>query len=284
VDYYDRSGTIHHLSADVVILAANAIGTARLLLLSASNDFPDGLANSSGLVGRRLMTHPFASVVGLFDEEDASWEGPFGQSIQSMQFYETDSSRDFVRGAKWGLLPTGGPIAHAMGSLMDDGPQQSGPHAAVQDRVGHSIQWGLIAEDLPDEANRVELHDSLTDSDGIPSVRLIAKDDDNVRRNLAFQVDRAIESLQTAGAYRTIAVTGKKTRSHNIGTTVMGNDPKRSVVDEFGRAHDVPNLVIVGASTFPTSAGVNPTATLTAVTLRSIENLMASHQTQRVPV
>ena len=91
------------------MLAANAIGTARLLLLSASPAHRDGLANSSGLVGRRLMMHPFANVGGLFDEDLESWQGQFGCSIESFEFYETDERRGFVRGAKWGLAPTFGP-------------------------------------------------------------------------------------------------------------------------------------------------------------------------------
>ena len=77
---------------------------------------PDGLANSSGLVGRRLMMHPFASVTGLFDEDLESWQGHFGCSIESFEFYETDERRGFVRGAKWGLAPTVGPVNAALPS------------------------------------------------------------------------------------------------------------------------------------------------------------------------
>ena len=280
--YIDREGVEHHQTADVVILAANAIGNARLLLLSTSGQFPNGLANSSGLVGKRLMSHPFASVMGMFDQEDASWQGPFGQSIQSMQFYETDSSRGFVRGAKWGLLPTGGPLGLALTSLLSGA--DSDAHTAVRERFGHSVQWGIIAEDLPDESNRVELHETLVDSDGIPSIKVFARDDDNVKRNLEFQVVRAVESLEAAGAFKTAIAGAKATRSHNMGTTKMGIDPETSVVDEYCRSHDVPNLLIIGASAFPTCGGVNPTATLCAVTLRSMEHLIETRTSQEVPV
>ena len=108
--WLDDDGREHFQAASVVVLAANAIGTARLLLLSSSDVHPDGLANSSGLVGARLMMHPFGSVTGLFDDDLESWQGHFGCSIESFEFYETDERRGFVRGAKWGLAPTGGPI------------------------------------------------------------------------------------------------------------------------------------------------------------------------------
>ena len=102
--YIDRRGTTHLQKADVTVLGANGIGTPRLLLLSE-------LANSSGLVGRRLMMHPFGTVVGLFDEDLGSTHGLWGQHIHSLQFYETDPARNFVRGAKWGLQPTGGTLS-----------------------------------------------------------------------------------------------------------------------------------------------------------------------------
>src|SRR5439155_9929 len=109
--YRDRSGSEHFQPADVTILAANGIGTPRLLLASACSRYPNGLANSSGLVGRRLMMHPFGTVVGLFEEDLGSTHGVWGQHIHSLQFYETDPSRNFVRGAKWGLQTTGGPLS-----------------------------------------------------------------------------------------------------------------------------------------------------------------------------
>ena len=155
--WIDRDGKEHFEPAKVVVLAANAIGTPRLLLLSASSKHPDGLANSSGLVGKRLMMHPFANVAGLFEEPLMSWQGQFGDLIESLEFYETDEKRGFVRGARWGLAPTGGPINTALPSRA--GEQIWGPdhHLHVKSHLGHGANWGLFAEDLPDEANRVEL-------------------------------------------------------------------------------------------------------------------------------
>ncbi len=124
-------------------------GRPGLLLLSASPAHPDGLANSSGLVGKRLMMHPFANVGGLFDEDLESWQGQFGCSIESFEFYETDERRGFVRGAKWGLAPTFGPINAALPSRA--GTQVWGPdhHLHVRSHLGRGANWGLFGEDLP---------------------------------------------------------------------------------------------------------------------------------------
>lgn len=281
--YIDRAGTERRQTADVVVLAGNAVGNARLLLLSTSARFPDGLANSSGLVGRRLMTHPFTTVLGLFGDGGLGRRGPNGQFLYSLQFYETDESRNFVRGAKWGLIPGPGPVATAMSAIIrPDGTD--GPHSAVSETVGRSVQWGIIAEDLPQESNRITLHDSLTDSDGIPGVKLMVKDDENVVRNISFQVAQAEESLLAAGATRVVQPPTPASRSHCMGTTVMGSDPGTSVTDEFGRAHDVPNLFLFGAGLFPTASAMNPTATLCALALRSAEHMIDCRASQPVPV
>ena len=155
--WIDRDGAEHFEPARVVVVAANAIGTPRLLLLSESPAHPDGLANSSGLVGKRLMMHPFANVAGLFEEPLMSWQGQFGDLIESLEFYETDEKRGFVRGARWGLAPTGGPINTALPSRAGEQIWGAGHHAHVRTHLGHGANWGLFAEDLPDEANRVTL-------------------------------------------------------------------------------------------------------------------------------
>ena len=103
------------------------------------------------------MMHPFANVAGLFEEPLMSWQGQFGDLIESLEFYETDEKRGFVRGARWGLAPTGGPINTALPSRA--GEQAWGPehHEHVRSHLGHGANWGLFAEDLPDESNRVTL-------------------------------------------------------------------------------------------------------------------------------
>jgi choline dehydrogenase-like flavoprotein len=279
VEWVDRAGREHVTRAGVVILCANGIGTPRLLLLS-------GLANSSGLVGRRLMLHPFGVVTGLFADDLDSAQGPWGQHLYSLQFYETDAARGFVRGAKWGLQPTGGPLGTTRPWPWGEHPLWGpGFHARVRARLGHSAMWGIIAEDLPDEANRVVLDDTLTDSDGIPAPRIVYRIGENSARIMDFHLARARESLVEAGAYETIVAPGiRGTGWHQLGTARMGTDPATSVVDPWGRTHDVPNLVVLDGSIWPTSSGTNPTATIAALSLRGTEHLIGERRSQEVPL
>jgi choline dehydrogenase-like flavoprotein len=282
--WVDGDGDEHFESARVVVLAANAIGTPRLLLLSASSRFPDGLANSSGLVGKRLMMHPFANVAGLFEEPLRSWQGQFGDLIESLEFYETDEKRGFVRGARWGLAPTGGPINTALPSRAGEQAWGADHHLHVKSHLGHGANWGLFAEDLPDEANRITLSKTLTDSSGIPAPEIHYQMADNARRMLDFHIERATESLTEAGAYK-IEVDRLMRYSgwHLLGTARMGDDPATSVLDRWNRTHDVPNLYVVDGSCFVTSSGVNPTSTIVAIALRAADHMVETRFDQQVP-
>ena len=284
--YVDRDRQEHFQKADVTILGASGIGTPRLLLLSATSAFPSGLANSSGLVGKRLMMHPFGTVVGLFEDDLGSTHGVWGQHLHSLEFYETDASRGFVRGAKWGLQPTGGPVsmtrAYPWGE--ENAIWGAGFHAGIRKRLGHSAMWGIIAEDLPDETNRVMLDPELKDSDGIPAPKIIYRMSENSFRLLDFHLARAKESLEAAGAYETvIAPLIRETGWHLLGTCKMGTNPATSVVDAWGRTHDIPNLYIFDGSIWPTSSGMNPTATIAAMSLRCADHLVRHRAHQEVP-
>jgi choline dehydrogenase-like flavoprotein len=284
--YVDRDGDEHHQLADVVIVAANGVGTPRLLLLSKSSRFPDGLANSSGLVGKRLMMHPYAAIVGLYEDHLDSWIGPSGQTVQSMQFYETDDSRGFVRGAKWNVMPTGGPLG--MRSGYGGGPTEerwgANLHKNLREQLGHGFEWGIIAEDLPEEHNYVTLDPEAKDSDGIPAPKIVYRNSENTRKLLDFHLARVQEAHDAAGAFKTIVTPLMRDCGwHLLGTARMGEDPASSVVDQYGRTHDVPNLYLIDGSVFPTSSGVNPTATISAIALRCVEHLVKAARLQEAP-
>ncbi|MER5200381.1 GMC family oxidoreductase [Streptomyces sp. NPDC002755] len=285
--YLDREGAEHFQPARTVIVAANGVGTPRLLLLSASGRFPNGLANSSGLVGKRLMLHPNAEVTGVYDEDMDSWLGPAGQAIYSLEFYETDTTRGFVRGAKWQVMPTGGPLRALSlhdGASFDE--RWGAPvHELMRSTLGRTLQWGINSEDLPEESNTVTLDATLTDSDGIPSPKINYSVSDNTRRLLRYNLDRAHEAHRAAGAVRTVETPlWSDQPGHLLGTARMGDDPATSVVDQYGRAHDVPNLFVVDGSVFPTGGAVNPTATICAIALRSVEHLVQQARDQEVPL
>jgi choline dehydrogenase-like flavoprotein len=272
VVWLDAEGAEHRQRAAVVVLAANAIGTPRLLLLS-------GLANRSGLVGRRLMMHPFSRVVGLFEEPMRSWQGHWGQSLYCMEFAETDSRRGFVRGAKWNLTPAGGPLAGALFPWPGERRWGAAFHEHVRAWTGHAAVWGISCEDLPEPANRVELDPELRDGSGLPAPRVTYRVDENSRRMLAFNLARAGESFEAAGAYRTLAAPLMGGLGwHPLGTCRMGTDPETSVVDPDGACHDAPNLRVVDGSVFVTGSSVNPAATIAALALRSAERLLATRR------
>jgi choline dehydrogenase-like flavoprotein len=293
--YVDRNGRERTQLARAVIVCCNGVGTPRLLLASKSAKFPDGLANSSGLVGKNLMLHPYVTVVGHFDEPLESWLGPAGQPIQSMQFYETDARRGFARGAKWHVLPGGGPLgAPPTPGLAFDEQWGLAFHRNREKTFGRSFEWGIMVDDLPDEANRVVLHPTLTDSDGVPAPKIIYSYSENTRRLAAFHLERAKEAMYASGAValtvRPLMVdrsqhnTGASLMAtgHLMGTCRMGSDPETSVVNQWGQAHDVPNLFVYDGSVFVTSSGFNPAGTICAVALRSVKHLIAVRRNQKV--
>lgn len=278
VIWIDRLGVEHRLKAGAVVLAANGIGTARLLLLSASGQHPDGLANSSGLVGRNLMLHPNNEALGLYDEALESWKGPAGQLMYSLEFYETDRARGFLRGAKLNLMPVPGILRFL--AQFDPLPFEARWGSSFHDLsrfAGRALSWAANVEDLPEERNRISLDPDLRDSDGIPAPRIAYRISENTQHNLDFMLSRMAEMHEAAGATHVLRQPlWREAPGHLLGTARMGDDPATSVVDRYGRCHDVRNLFIVDGSVMVTSGAVNPTATITALALRAAERLADS--------
>ncbi len=267
--YFDEDGIEHFQRAEIVIMACNGVGTPRLLLNSKSARFPDGLANRSGLVGQNLMFHPWGNVQGVFDEPLASHYGPQGCCILSKEFYETDLERGFVRGYNMQITRGAGPISTAMGRLASgDLPWGEGHHGAFAKYFDRTINLGICCEDLPETSNAVTLDPTLCDSNGIPAPKVTYRFSENSQRMLQHGLARGVEVMQAAGA-TDISTAGPLRLAgwHLLGTARMGTDPESSVVNEWGRSHDVRNLFIVDGSVFVTSGGVNPTTTIQAVAL-----------------
>ncbi len=274
---YYQDGELKEQKAKAVVLACNGVGTARLLLNSKSALFPNGLANNSGLVGKCLMHHPVGSVLGVFEDDLGTEEGnPRGSTMLSQEFYETNPDHDFIRGYDLQVLAyTDAPLAAAIGSLLGEKVAWGeGHHDEFKERFGHMIGITIMAEDLPEEHNTVTLDPELTDSDGIPAPKLNYTVSENSTKMLAHAVARATEVLEAAGAKKTIASPLRRNAGwHLLGTARMGEDPEKSVVDRWGRTHDVSNLFIIDGSIFTTSACVNPTPTIQALALRTADYL-----------
>jgi choline dehydrogenase-like flavoprotein len=266
--YYDADGVEQFQPAEVVIVACNGIGTPRLLLNSASARFPDGLANSSGLVGKNLMLHPWPQVGGYVDERVDGDRAPM-LSLWSKEFYETDLSRGFVRGYTLQFARAGGVVSEAIDSeargLL---PWGADHHRIYRQLVHRRLRIGIACEDLPEEHNRVTLDPVLKDSHGIPAPKIDYAISENTRRMMEHGIARASEILTTAGATNLFTSrTVLNSPGHLLGTARMGDDPQRSVVNAWGRSHDVKNLFIVDGSIWVTSGGVNPTSTIQALAL-----------------
>lgn len=291
--YFDADGRLHEQRARIVVVACNGIGTPRLLLNSRSTRFPDGMANSTGLVGRGLLAHPKAMTSALFEEEDdsASWASG---TIRIHEFYDPNPGRGFIGGFQM----TGGnfssPVAVALGSPPESlatavpaslqrggAPTRSAlpwgrrHHAAFAERFRRTSTISAHTSELRDENNRVELDPTLTDDFGVPAPKLFYQRSDNTKKVLAYAMDRMKELMEVAGAtqilrnaWDTETIGRGASPGHYFGTARMGTNRQSSVVDKWGRAHDVPNLFVIDGSTFPTSGATEPTSTIQANALR----------------
>ena len=288
--YHDADGRLAEQRARVVVVACNGIGTPRLLLNSQSRYFPQGLANGSGLVGKGLMGHPKATVVGSFDYEELAARVPAGVYLTSDEFSDSADGRGFARGF-WILSGAyRGPIEAALGappeSIASAAPPElaagrpsgqevpwgAAHHAALRERMRQSVAMMMYCDELPEDFNRVELDPVLTDDAGIPAPRLFYRRGENTQRMLDFGMERCREVMEAAGA--TGIVSAEKVApapGHYLGTARMGTDPDRSVVDRWGRAHDVRNLFVIDGSVFTTAGSCVPTSTIQAIALRTAD-------------
>jgi choline dehydrogenase-like flavoprotein len=220
-------------------------------------------------VGKHLMFHPYAMVTGVFDEPLEGYKGPTGCCIMSQEFYASDPSRGFTRGYSFEILRGFGPVYTALWAMSKGQlPWGAGHHQAFAELFDRTAGMVVISEDLPDPDNCVTLDPELTDSDGIPAPKINYRLSENSSKMLEHAVARGTEVLAAAGARKTIVESPLRVAGwHLMGTARMGTDPDRSVVNPWGRAHDVRNLFIIDGSIFVTAAAVNPTNTIQALAL-----------------
>lgn len=246
-----------------VIVAGYAIESPRLLLNSKSNSFPQGLANSSGLVGKFLMAQAAPVVWGHFEEMVRQYKAP-PACASTEEFYETDPKNDFVRGYS---LQTVAPLPIAMAHLIADESGVFGEAlvTAMQD-YNHYACIGVLGEILPDERNYVSIHPTAKDQFGIPVSYVHFNVFENDIKLMQAGVERAQAVLAASGATSTHYV---RRYAHLIGTCRMGFSPSDSVVDEWCRSWDVPNLFVCDGSVLPTQGSANPALTISALAART---------------
>jgi choline dehydrogenase-like flavoprotein len=256
------------------VVACNALETPRLLLESASAQHPAGLGNGSGLVGRYLMFHLVFSVVGVFDTDIRSYRGRIITKAMA-DFTVPDGSPDWVRG---GYVEFGGQIQPVeMGKSV---PWPAHKTIMVDGRHRKRITTiSMMGEDMPVHDNRVELDPDVRDVYGrsVPRVTYLRHPHDQAMVDRYMPRMRAI--MEAAGAVETMdmdmaAYYGAPDTKHLLGTTRMGNDPKASVCDGWGRLHEVDNVWIADGATWPTSAAYNPVLTQQALAYRTAARMV----------
>ncbi|MEM1430543.1 MAG: GMC family oxidoreductase [Pseudomonadota bacterium] len=277
--YYDAAGIARRHRAPVVMLAANGVGTARLMLLSQSARHPAGLGNAHDLVGRHLMHHPTGMATGVFAEPLEGFKGPFAVSILCQHFYETDPARAFVRGFQMQLIRSDAPLGTAVGVYLPRLPWGAAHHRRFLDVFGRTASLTVTTEDLPNPDNRVVLDAELTDTHGIPAPKMIYRLDDNTKSMIAYGLERAREALTEAGAVDVLTQDLVEYAGfHLLGTARMGHDRETSVIDGWNRVHDCPNLFVIDGSAFVTAAALNPTPTIQAIALRAADGLIRNRR------
>jgi choline dehydrogenase-like flavoprotein len=272
VVYFDADKREVMQRAKAVILCANGAETPRLLLLSASNQFPNGLANSSGVVGRHLMFNGGAFAGGVFEHEINGYK-----SVQVSRYvqdqYRLDRKLGIVGGGGIDLRFDWYPISFALDALPMDGPRWGGEYKRMVREYFTRSAFALAhTTQLPQPSATVTLDPELKDAWGLPAIRTTFTEHPNDLRLYQYFLERCLELLDAAGAKKTWSFAGDPPNQvHLLGTCRMGNDPRSSVVDKFHRAHDVPNLFIVDGSSFVTSGSGQPTMTIQALAFRAAE-------------
>jgi choline dehydrogenase-like flavoprotein len=269
VTFLDGRNREYEIQARAVILAGHALETPRLLLLSANNEFPEGLANSSGLVGRNFMSHPTWQVFGTFDEPIHAFKGMQMGHVMVQDYYKPDSRNGCARGyVLISYMMTPITFANLSGSFY------GAEFKEFLNEYAHTAAWWAHAEGLPHEGNRVTLDPEIRDARGLPVARLTYEWGENDVKLSVRARDKAAEMMAASGA-RKVRV-GLNYGAHAMGSCRMGNDPKSSVVNSRGQSHDIKNLFICDTSVFVTGAGVNPTLTAMAIARRASEYIAES--------
>jgi choline dehydrogenase-like flavoprotein len=284
VHYFDARKQEHLQKTKAVVVCANGAETPRLLLMSKSNLYPQGLANSNGMVGKFFMVDLGSLSLGTFEHPLNDFKSVRVTRIIH-DFYDSDPKRGFYGGggidARCGFYP----IGFALAGLPPDTPRWgAGFKKALQENFNRTVTIFAHTTCLSLESNTITLDPEAKDAWGLPALRVTYKSHLDDFKTMSFFRDRSLELLDAAGALRKWALPIEDVTSvgHLMGTCRMGNDPKNSVVDKYHRAHDVPNLFIVDGSSFVTSGRNQPTCTIQALAYRAADNIMQMAKSRNI--
>ncbi len=274
--YFDAQRNVHLQKAKAVVVSANGAETPRLLLLSANKQFPNGLANSSGLVGKYLMFNSGAIAVGVFDQPLNDYKG-FAVSRILHDFYEMEPHKvGFYGGGGIDARFDVTPINFANGGLPPGTPRWG---KEFKDTLAHNFTRTMElmshGTSLPVESNSFSLDPELKDAWGLPALRVTYKDHPDDLKLATYLNARALEILDAAGAQKkwSFPIEEQQFAVHLLGTCRMGNDPKTSVINADHRTHDVKNLFLCDGSSLVTSGRGQPTMTIEALAFRAADRI-----------
>src|SRR5437870_4986730 len=297
VSYYGPDGSSDNtIEAEIVIVSPFIYDATRLLLLSKTERFPNGLANSSGHLGKHLMTHIRARVFVAFDDRHVNiYMGPSAQK-HSIDDFNADNfdhkDLGFIRGSQISIGPAaleGGPIGAATGMNPPPGVPRWGAKYRdflAQYYTRHTVIAAQI-EDLPYARQTIDLDPNVRDAWGLPAPRLTydwRRPDELKRVEFMFKkLEELGHMMGAAHVWRSPTSAGAP-GAHHEGGTRMGNDPKTSVVNRYGQSWDIPNLFILGSSTFPSMSGFNPTLTIQALAYMSADAIVKRYKNHPGPL
>jgi choline dehydrogenase-like flavoprotein len=276
--YFDEKRSVYMQKAKAVVVCANGAETPRLLLLSANKQFPDGLANSSGLVGKYLMLNSSAVSMGVFEHPLNDYKG-FAVSRIFHDFYELDPQKvGFYGGGGLDARFDVTPVGFAMGFLPRDTPRWGkGFKDALRHNYTRTMEIFCHGTSLPVETNSFSLDPDLKDAWGLPALRLTYKDHPDDLKLATWMNVRALQLLDAAGAQQkwSFPIQEQQFAVHLLGTCRMGSDPKTSVINPDHRTHDVKNLFLCDGSSLVTSGRGQPTMTIEALAFRAADRITA---------
>jgi choline dehydrogenase-like flavoprotein len=273
VGYFDANKREQFQKARAVVVSANGAETPRLLLNSATSRFPNGLANSSGLVGRYLMFNQNADAAAVFEHPLNEYK-----SVQATRvvhdFYDADPKRGFYGGGGMDARIGPMPILWAM-TQAGSPPMWGADYKAALKEFPRSMVCEVHTTSLAQADNRIDIDPELKDAWGVPAMRVTYRDHPDDMAIAHFLQARAEEIMIAAGALRTrkVPVPESEASPHLLGTCRMGNDPQRSVIDRYHRSHDVRNLFLCDGSSFVTSGRGQPTMTIQALAFRAADHI-----------